>query len=173
MTAPAGDAASVTVFVAVAPEDAFAVFTQEIDAWWRHGPQYRIGGRHPGRLRFEPEQRSPAAPGGVLVEIVDLPGGPRRFEVGRVMVWQPPARLDFEWRGVNFKDDEVTLVEVVFRPQGDGTLVTVRHSGWSSLRDGHPARHGLAGAAFARMIGLWWGELMSGLREWVATRDGG
>jgi hypothetical protein len=29
----AGDKAAVTVFVAVAPHDAFDVFTREIDAW--------------------------------------------------------------------------------------------------------------------------------------------
>ena len=65
---------------------------------------------------------------------------------------------------------KVTFVEVLFRPQGEGTLVTVRHSGWSGLRDGHPARHGLVGAAFSRMIGLWWGDLMTALREWVGSR---
>ena len=106
------------------------------------------------------------------METVDLPAGPKRFEVGRVTTWDPPARLVFEWRGINFKGDEVTFVEVVFRAQGDGTLVTVRHSGWSSLRDGHPARHGLVGAAFSRMIGLWWGDLMTSLRELVAGRAG-
>ena len=53
-----------------------------------------------------------------------------------------------------------------------GTLVTVRHGGWTALRDDHPARHGLKGAAFSRMIGLWWGELLTSLREHAARSDG-
>lgn len=36
-----GDRASATVFVAVPPADAFAIFTTEIDAWWRTGPPRR------------------------------------------------------------------------------------------------------------------------------------
>jgi hypothetical protein len=50
-------------------------------------------------------------------------------------------------------------------PPGDGTLVTVHHRGWSALPEDHPARHGLTGAAFARMVGLWWGDLLTALRE--------
>ncbi len=45
-----GDAATVSAFVAVAVEDAFDVFTKEIDLWWRRGPQFRIAGRRRGRL---------------------------------------------------------------------------------------------------------------------------
>jgi hypothetical protein len=59
---------------------------------------------------------------------------------------------------------------VSFREAGDSTLVTVQHRGFSALRDGHPVRHGLTGAEFSRKIGLWWGELMTGLREHVAAR---
>ena len=157
-----GDAATVTVFVAVSPADAFEVFTQEIDAWWKHGPQYRIAGRKRGRLFFEGKL------GGRLYETFELPAGPRTFVVGEVLAWEPPTRLELEWRNVNFKPGEKTFVEVAFRPQGEGTLVSVRHRGWSALRDGHPARHGLDGAALSRMIGMWWGELMTALREHVA-----
>jgi hypothetical protein len=87
-----------------------------------------------------------------------------------VTAWEPPARLALEWRGVNYKPHEKTFVEVSFEPTGTGTLVTVKHHGWSALPDDHPARHGLVGPAFSRMIGLWWGELMTGLREHVASR---
>jgi uncharacterized protein YndB with AHSA1/START domain len=164
MTAVAGDAATVTVFVAVTPEDAFEVFTTEIDLWWRQGPKYRIAGKRRGRLFFEP------GAGGRLFETFEASTGSRTFEVGRVLVWDPPARLELEWRGVNFKPGEKTFVEVSFQPSGEGTLVTVRHRGWSALPEGHPARHGLTGAAFSRMIGMWWGELMTALREYAAER---
>ncbi len=160
----AGDAASATVHVAVPPDVAFDVFTREIDSWWRQGPKFRIGARHPGQLNFEP------GVGGRLLETVQLPSGLRTFVVGLVTVWEPPSRLALEWRGVNFKPDEKTLVDVRFEPARNGTLVTVRHSGWSALPAGHPARHGLVGAAFSRMIGMWWGELMTALREHAAGR---
>jgi uncharacterized protein YndB with AHSA1/START domain len=164
LSAPAGDGATVSVSVRVPPADAFDIFTREIDLWWRRGPQFRIAGRQPGRLGFE--ERS----GGRLFETVELDVGPRVFVIGTILVWEPPARLAFEWRGVNFAAHESTRVDVDFRAVGESTLVTVRHSGFASLRDGHPARHGLAGPAVSRMIGLWWRDLLTGLREHA---DGG
>jgi uncharacterized protein YndB with AHSA1/START domain len=162
--APAGDSAAVSVRVAVSRDDAFDVFTREIDLWWKQGPQFRIAGRRRGTLHLEP------GIGGRLFETFELSTGSRTIEVGRMTSWDPPARIAFEWRGVNFKPHEKTFVEVVFEPSGEGTLVTVRHRGWSSLPDDHPARHGLVGAEFSRMIGMWWGQLMSSLREHVAGR---
>ncbi len=161
-----GDAARVSVFVAVAPEEAFHVFTHEIDLWWRTGPKFRIAGRRRGRLVFE------EGPDGRLFETVELASGPRSFEVGRVTLWEPPTRLELEWRNVNFKPGQTTFVEVAFQPQGDGTRVTVTHRGWSALPADHPARHGNTGAAMSRMIGLWWGELLTALREHVADAIG-
>ena len=163
MTAPAGDGATVTVSVRVSQAQAFLVFTREIDLWWRRGPAYRIAGRRTGRLDFE------SGIGGRLLETVELDDGPRVFITGTILAWEPPERLAFEWRGVNFRKDESTRVEVTFRAAGESTLVTVRHTGFATLRDGHPVRHGLAGAAFSRMIGRWWGDLMTALREHVAT----
>jgi uncharacterized protein YndB with AHSA1/START domain len=87
------------------------------------------------------------------------------FEVGRVTAWQPPSRLVLEWRNVNFAPSERTEIEVVFEPAGGGTRVTVQHRGWAALRPDHPARHNLAGPAFSRMIGLWWGDQLTALRE--------
>lgn len=161
MTAP-GDSAAVTVFVECAQADAFDVFTREIDAWWRTGPRFRIAGRRRGTLVFEPGE------GGRLFETFELSTGSKTIEVGKVLVWDPPARLSLEWRGVNFKPHESTVVDVTFAASGDGTTVTVRHRGWSALPDDHPVRHGLVGAELSRMIGMWWAELMRGLREHVA-----
>lgn len=167
MSAPAGDGATVRVSVRVPRPRAFEVFTREIDLWWRQGPRYRIAGRRPGQLTFEEHV------GGRLFETVELPSGPRVFVVGTILTWQPPERLAFEWRGVNFREGESTRVEVSFQETGESTLVTLRHTGFAALRPGHPVRHGLEGAAFSRSMGLWWGELLSGLRELVAQRDAG
>ena len=86
------------------------------------------------------------------------------------LVWEPPTRLVFEWRATNFAPDEKTEVEVVFTPSGDGTLVRVQHRGFAGLRPDHPVRHGQPVAAFIRAMGMWWGELMTSLREHAATR---
>jgi len=163
-TAPAGDRARICVTVAVAPEVAFEVFTRELDEWWLSGPQYRFVGRTPGVLIFEPRI------GGRLFESFETESGSQVFERGRVTAWDPPARLAFSWRAGNFTAHESTQVEVSFEPTPHGTCVTVVHSGWAALREGHPARHGLTGAAVSRMIGLWWGELLTGLREHLDAR---
>ena len=51
---PGADQVQVTVAVAVPPEVAFAVFTEETDLWWKRGEAFRVAGRRPGTLRFEP-----------------------------------------------------------------------------------------------------------------------
>jgi uncharacterized protein YndB with AHSA1/START domain len=164
--APPGDGATVSVVVGVPRAIAFHVFTEEIDLWWRRGPGYRLAGRSPGTLCLEGRL------GGRLFESFRAESGTHVLEVGRVTVWEPPARLVFAWRARNFTADESTEVEVRFTPAGAGTEVTVQHRGWASLRPGHPARHGHEGAAMSRRVGLWWGELMSALREFVAARSG-
>ena len=40
----AADRVEVTTMVAVEPALAFAVFTEELDLWWRAGPRFRTQG---------------------------------------------------------------------------------------------------------------------------------
>jgi uncharacterized protein YndB with AHSA1/START domain len=168
----AGDQARAMVSVPVPPEAAFRIFTEEIDRWWRRGLKYRVAGKRRGILHLEPYV------GGRLFESFELGPSPtgtaeasetrgrpvKVVETGRVLVWEPPSRLVFEWRAVNFKKDEATEVEVCFEPSQTGTRVTVTHRGWTRIRADHPARHGLEVAAFLQMMGLWWGELLTSLR---------
>ena len=158
------DAATVSVFVAVSPEDAFAVFTEEIDRWWRTGPRFRMAGKRRGAMFLEGRL------GGRVFETFEVSSGTRTFEVGTITCWEPPLRLTFGWRASNFAPHEGTTVDVRFQAQGRGTLVTVRHEGFASLPDTHPVRHGHVGADFTRWTGMWWGELMTSLREHVAAR---
>lgn len=155
------DQVKVTTQVAVSPEEAFRVFTEEIDAWWRRGLKYRVSGRHPGTLRLEPRT------GGRLYETYESNGRARMHQAGTVIVWSPPTRLVFEWRAANFAKEERTEVEVLFEPASSGTQVTLIHRGWDRIRADHPSRHGQETAAFLRGLGLWWGELLSALREHV------
>lgn len=161
-TPPAGDQARASLQVAVPPAEAFRVFTEEIDRWWRRGLKYRVAGRRRGFIRME------AGVGGRLFESFESADGERVVETGRVTAWEPPSRLVFEWRAVAFAPPEKTEVEVEFTANTCGTLVTVTHRGWSRIRPDHPARHGLETVAFIRMMGLWWGELLTSLREYLA-----
>jgi uncharacterized protein YndB with AHSA1/START domain len=154
-----GDQARVSVVVGVAPAAAFRIFTEEIDLWWRRGLKYRIAAAGRGIIHMEPRV------GGRLFESVESDSETKIFETGRVTVWEPPSRLVFDWRAVNFSPGENTEVEVTFQKSSSGTLVTVTHRGWSRIPPDHPARHRLETAAFIRMLGLWWGDLMSSMRE--------
>lgn len=159
--AKAGDQATVTVTVAVDRAAAFDVFTRETDLWWRRGLAYRISGRNPGTLMFEPRQ------GGRLFESFESAAGTQVYEYGRIKLWQPPERLVFEWRNTNFVTGEVTEVEVLFDEVPSGTRVTLHHRGWASLRPDHPSRHGLDAPAFIRGMGMWWADLLTALRIFV------
>jgi uncharacterized protein YndB with AHSA1/START domain len=152
------DCVRVTTVVASDPITAFALFTTEIDAWWRHGPRFRHGLGRPSVMRFE------GGEGGRLLEVyTDEAGG--AFEVGRVLAWKPGDRLIFQWRGNDFEPGLVTEVEVFFEPAEAGTRVTLEHRGWDRVPLDHASRHGYgASNAFTSMIGLWWGDLLTSLR---------
>jgi uncharacterized protein YndB with AHSA1/START domain len=153
-----GDQASVSVLVRVPAAEAFRIFTEEIDGWWRGGLRYRLG-KQRSVVHLEPKL------GGRLFESFETAAGPKVKETGRVTCFEPPSRLVLEWRAVSFAPHEATEVEVLFEPSPSGTLVTVRHRGWSRIRLDHPVRHGQAAAEFIRGMGLWWGDLMTSLRE--------
>lgn len=158
---PPGDTARATVLVEVPQADAFRIFTEEIDAWWRTGLRYRIGRRR-SVMHLE------AKLGGKLFEELETATGSKVVQTGTVVVFEPPTRLVLSWRAVNFAPDEHTEVEVTFAPSPSGTLVSVRHSGFAKLRPDHPVRHGAEPSAFIRDMAMWWGGLLSTLREHVA-----
>ena len=149
------EAARVTVFVEVSPRDAFEVFTDEVDLWWRRGPRFRGGGAN-SELRFERD----ASGGRCLIE----QSGDERFEIGRVQVWEPGTRLLLDYRLQNFGPEERTQVEVCFEAHAAGTRVTLEHRGWAGIRTGHPARHGHVDDALSRMLGVHWGAVLTGYR---------
>jgi hypothetical protein len=150
------DSVTVTTVVPADPRAAFALFTDEVNAWWRRGPRYRFGPRD-GTLRFTD---------GRFVEEFD---DGEVYEVGRESAWEPGARLVFTWRGRGFAHDELTEVEVRFVTVEGGTRVTVEHRGWARLAKDHPMRHGLSGRAFVDMIGLWWADQATALRRSVRS----
>ncbi len=158
-----GDQARASVHVRVPVDVAFRVFTEDIDRWWRRGLKYRVAGARRGFLHLEPRAS------GRIFESFETDSGPKVFETGTISTWAPPSRLVFEWRTSNFGPGETTEVEVIFEATATGTLVTITHRGWAQIRQDHPVRHGKDVAAFLRMSGLWWGDLLSSLREFATA----
>ena len=163
---PAVDQMRVSVLVAVPPDEAFRIFTEDIDLWWRRGLRYRVAAGRAGTIHLE------AGVGGRLYEAFESGGDTQLTETGRVTAWDPPHRFVFEWRAINFAPGETTEVEVAFEATASGTRVTVTHRGWNRIRADHPARHGMDAEGFLRTMGRWWGDLMGGLREFGAGRGG-
>jgi len=65
----AHDSVSVSVLVAVDAATAFRAFTEDVDAWWGHGPRFRSCPGARSVMRFEP------GVGGRLVEVWDEEAG--------------------------------------------------------------------------------------------------
>jgi uncharacterized protein YndB with AHSA1/START domain len=124
----AGLTASVvrTVEVAIDPEEAFEVFTQEIGAWYRGGSHSWTDPSRAVGIRFEP------GVGGRWIEVWDATSG-EGFELGRIRVWEPGERLVVTYRAFDIPPDVRTEIEVRFEPIGTGTRVTLEHRGLDQL----------------------------------------
>lgn len=104
--------------------EAFRLFTEGIGEWWPSDRGYSFGGGRPTALHLEP-----AAGGRFYERYTDG----EEFDVGRVLVCEPPRRIVFTWQG---RWSEPTEVEVRFSPEGTGTRVDLEHRGWERLGAG-------------------------------------
>jgi uncharacterized protein YndB with AHSA1/START domain len=154
----AADSVTVSIEIAVPPAVAFAVFTEDLDAWWQRGPRYRFLAPYQGVLRLEPRA------GGRLLHVRD-DDARDEFVVGQVRVWDPPGRLAFSWRLPNFTAEQSTEVEVRFEAVADGTRVTLTHGGWDAVPPEHPARHGHVERAFVLFKGRWWADVLGAAKR--------
>lgn len=137
-----------TVLLPCGPEAAFDLFVDDIDAWW---PQSR---RHSG----DPAARVAldAAHG-----LRERAGDGREFPLGRVRVWQRPARIELDfYPGTD--PEHPTYVTVTFTAEGSGTLVRLEHRATDASSD-------LWDARAPRYVASW--ELLfAGLRELAEQR---
>jgi activator of Hsp90 ATPase-like protein len=150
MTLP--DAVTATVEVALDPEAAFAIFTEEIDRWWRPGPiNWYDAGRAVG-IRFEP------GVGGRWLEVYDDSVGDV-LEIGRITVWEPGVRLVLLYRDGGYENDG-TEVGVRFEPVDGGTRVTLEHRGWGALAEDVATKN--------RETKRWgWANILGWYKEWA------
>lgn len=135
--------------IAAPPARTFRAFVDEIGAWWRPSPLFRLTARPDATLAFE------GVPPDRLVA-VDVDG--ERWEVGAVHGWDPPHRLAFGWRPAGLADDQSTEVVVTFAPVDDGrsTRVTVEHFGWDTIPSEHATRHDFPLHDFQQRLAEWW-----------------
>ena len=110
------------------PEHAFDVWTARTTMWWPKSHSIstepdlevvlepRVGGRIYERLRSGTEH-----------------------DWGRVVAWEPPSRLVYEW---HLRQDlaDATEVEIRFKAADTGTEVEIEHRGWERLGARGPAR---------------------------------
>ncbi|MBI5940337.1 MAG: SRPBCC domain-containing protein [Caulobacterales bacterium] len=142
--------------VKATPLRAFEAFTAEIGQWWKPNSLFAFTPRAPGVLSFEGRER-----------LIETREGGKVFEIGKVTVWEPGARLVFGWRQAAFTSDMATEVEVLFEAVGEETRVTVNHVGWDSVPTEHVAKHGFPEPVFLARHGEWWRVLLGRLREHV------
>jgi uncharacterized glyoxalase superfamily protein PhnB len=135
---------SSAVDVAVDPETAFAVFTEELDLWWVRGPINHHAAGRMAAMRCEP------GVGGRLLEVYDEASGDA-LELATITAWEPGKRL--AWH--SSMDDVIT--EVTFTAAGAGTSVRVV----ATVPDGGADR---GGTAWVRVVPKWFGP-------WCARRD--
>lgn len=109
-----------SIHVAVRPERAFRVFTEQMGRWWPL-VTHHIGGAAAENCVVEPFV------GGRWFER-GVDGS--ECEWGRVLAWEPPARLVLAWEiSADWKHDASvrTEVEVRFIADGTGTRVELEH----------------------------------------------
>jgi hypothetical protein len=124
MSAPAAVVRSIDVDVD--PATAFKIFTEEIGEWYKGGPHSWNDPKRAVGIRFEP------GVGGRWLEVWDEATG-EGFEIGRILAWEPGARLLLAYRNVYLPPDPLTEIEVRFEEIGGGTRVTLEHRGWERL----------------------------------------
>ena len=109
------------------PAEAFRIFTEGIAAWW---PLSKFSVSH-GKSKTAKTCACEPFVGGELYEIGE---DGQRCPWGRITAWSPPTRVAFTWHP-GADPGTAQDVEVRFTVDGNGTRVTLVHSGWQKLGD--------------------------------------
>lgn len=113
-----------SVTVGRAPDEAFDLFTAGIARWWPMD-RYSVSGERTRNVVIEPKA------GGEVYEERD---DGERFPWGRVLAWEPPARIVLSWHPG--RDPDVAQeIEMRFTAVDGGTRVELEHRNWDRLGD--------------------------------------
>jgi uncharacterized protein YndB with AHSA1/START domain len=111
-----------SVRVARTREDAFRLYTEGMATWWPLAT-HSVAEENAETVTFDP------GIGGLILEHAK---DGTKHHWGTVTVWAPPERLVLTWHPGRDASTGQT-VELHFRPDGDGTLVELIHTGWEAL----------------------------------------
>ncbi|HZC27230.1 MAG TPA: VOC family protein [Actinopolymorphaceae bacterium] len=136
--------AEASVEVAVEPDTAFRIFTEELDLWWTRGPINAFDASRLAELRLEP------GVGGRLLEIYDESAGDM-LATNTITVWEPGVRLVM--RGT-VQDTET---DVRFHQTEQGTRVSVSQY---LIPGGDPST-----------VGFGWVNMLGTYVAWTRRRD--
>lgn len=142
-----------SIRVEVDPATAFRVFTEQMDAWHVRGPHAFHDPARAVGITLEARQ------GGRWLEVWDAGTG-EGYEIGRVLAWEPPARLVLSYRHAGLPPSPLTEVEVRFEPVDGGTRVVLEHRGFDRLPPDVVARWLTPRA---------WAALLASYRQYVAA----
>jgi len=126
-----------SIFVNAPQAHAFEVFTSGIGSWWPK--THAIGDAELDKPVIEPRE------GGRWYQL-GIDGS--ECDIGKVLAWEPPARLLLAWQldaDWHFDPRLQTEVEIHFTPEGDGTRVNLEHR--------HLERTGDRADEMAEMVG--------------------
>ena len=120
-----------SVVVAVPPARAFTLFTAGLGEWWP--PEYTWSGDVLEAIGIEP-----LGTGGLCFERAE---DGFTCHWGRVLAWEPPARLVLAWQIGPTRVPEpdparASLVTVTFTGEDGGTRVDLSHTGFERHGDG-------------------------------------
>jgi uncharacterized protein YndB with AHSA1/START domain len=104
--------------------EAFEVFTTGISRWWPLD-RYSIDPKRARTCVLEPR---------VGGEVYEVNEDGERAPWGRVLVFEPPARLVVTWHPGR-EPQTAQEVEVRFSDAPEGVLVELEHRGWAALGD--------------------------------------
>lgn len=113
-------------------EDAFRVFTEEIGKWWA------LDVHSLSLDRTGAPAETAVMEGQVDGRLYERMSDGIEADWGRVLVWEPPRRVAFEWHVTGTP----TEVDVRFTADGDATRVELVHSGFDRLEDAERRRKG-------------------------------
>ena len=109
--------------VAVSQSRAFEVWTEKQSMWW---PRSHTITQDPDlRVVFEPF---------VGGRIFELGSNGAEHDWGEILVWEPPARIDYLWH-LFLDRSEATEITVTFSEVAGGSRVRLVHSGFEILGD--------------------------------------
>jgi uncharacterized protein YndB with AHSA1/START domain len=107
--------------VGCTPQHAFSVWTERTSLWW---PSSHTVSTEKGlSVVFEPF---------VGGRIFERTSSGEEHDWGRVLTWEPPRRLVYEWH-LRVDRVDATEVEITFDAVPQGTRVRVEHRGWERL----------------------------------------